>query len=310
MPPIGRSQRPCAPIRERPVVPSATPSTSAHRCSTLGVATAALNSTLTIMKQDEGRHRHRPDAPAPTSHTDRRPTSRPLQQQSLMSMYLNSASFKRRQPARTVQPPATPTSSPRSPAAPTAPQASAPVSVATANTDPDLRHRGLGGILFGHRIDRRARSVAPRSRGLDVEFNGFGFGERGYRPARPSPATSLLGFKPDGNERPPRPISRHLSTGNIELRPSPMPDQSRRRHPRFDPVFHDGQRTRRSFVSVRCRMRSDQSGVGSLVDADMNVASTRLQALQTQQQLGIQSLSIAKPEQPAHPQAVPVSVTT
>ena len=35
------------------------------------------------------------------------------------------------------------------------------------------------------------------------------------------------------------------------------------------------------------------SGVGSLVDADMNVASTRLQALQTQQQLGVQSLSIA-----------------
>ena len=35
------------------------------------------------------------------------------------------------------------------------------------------------------------------------------------------------------------------------------------------------------------------SGVGSLVDADMNVASTKLQALQTQQQLGIQSLSIA-----------------
>ena len=35
------------------------------------------------------------------------------------------------------------------------------------------------------------------------------------------------------------------------------------------------------------------SGVGSLEDADMNVASTRLQALQTQQQLGIQSLSIA-----------------
>ncbi|MCW6511381.1 flagellin N-terminal helical domain-containing protein [Lichenifustis flavocetrariae] len=35
------------------------------------------------------------------------------------------------------------------------------------------------------------------------------------------------------------------------------------------------------------------SGVGSLVDADMNLASTKLQALQTQQQLGIQSLSIA-----------------
>ncbi|MEK4033505.1 flagellin [Methylocystis sp. IM3] len=35
------------------------------------------------------------------------------------------------------------------------------------------------------------------------------------------------------------------------------------------------------------------SGVSSLVDADMNETSTRLQALQTQQQLGIQSLSIA-----------------
>lgn len=34
-------------------------------------------------------------------------------------------------------------------------------------------------------------------------------------------------------------------------------------------------------------------GIGRLVDADMNEASTRLKALQTQQQLGIQSLSIA-----------------
>jgi flagellin len=35
------------------------------------------------------------------------------------------------------------------------------------------------------------------------------------------------------------------------------------------------------------------NGVGSLVDADMNEASTRLSALQVQQQLGIQALSIA-----------------
>jgi flagellin len=35
------------------------------------------------------------------------------------------------------------------------------------------------------------------------------------------------------------------------------------------------------------------TGVGSLVDADMNQASTKLQALQTQQQLGVQSLGIA-----------------
>ncbi|WP_417806553.1 flagellin [Thioclava sp.] len=35
------------------------------------------------------------------------------------------------------------------------------------------------------------------------------------------------------------------------------------------------------------------NGIGSLVDADMEEASARLQALQTQQQLGIQALSIA-----------------
>jgi flagellin len=35
------------------------------------------------------------------------------------------------------------------------------------------------------------------------------------------------------------------------------------------------------------------TGISALVDADMNEASTRLQALQTQQQLGVQSLSIA-----------------
>ena len=38
---------------------------------------------------------------------------------------------------------------------------------------------------------------------------------------------------------------------------------------------------------------SMKAGIGSLVDADMEEASARLQALQTQQQLGIQALSIA-----------------
>ncbi|PWV94429.1 flagellin [Hoeflea marina] len=40
-------------------------------------------------------------------------------------------------------------------------------------------------------------------------------------------------------------------------------------------------------------MDSVDKGIGRLVDADMNDESTRLKALQTQQQLGIQSLSIA-----------------
>jgi flagellin len=38
---------------------------------------------------------------------------------------------------------------------------------------------------------------------------------------------------------------------------------------------------------------SIDKGVGRLVDADMNEESTRLKALQTQQQLAVQSLSIA-----------------
>jgi flagellin-like hook-associated protein FlgL len=40
-------------------------------------------------------------------------------------------------------------------------------------------------------------------------------------------------------------------------------------------------------------MDTIDKGVGRLVDADMNEESTKLKALQTQQQLGIQALSIA-----------------
>jgi flagellin len=55
-------------------------------------------------------------------------------------------------------------------------------------------------------------------------------------------------------------------------------------------------------VKTRIVMQSDfvsnlmdavTKGIGQLVDADMNTESTRLQALQVQQQLGVQSLSIA-----------------
>ena len=38
---------------------------------------------------------------------------------------------------------------------------------------------------------------------------------------------------------------------------------------------------------------SFKSGIGALVDADLEEVSARLQALQVQQQLGIQALSIA-----------------
>lgn len=55
-------------------------------------------------------------------------------------------------------------------------------------------------------------------------------------------------------------------------------------------------------ISMRIELQEDfanrlsdaiDSGIGRLVDADMNEESTRLKALQTQQQLGIQALSIA-----------------
>jgi flagellin len=40
-------------------------------------------------------------------------------------------------------------------------------------------------------------------------------------------------------------------------------------------------------------MEMTDKGVGRLVDADMSETSTRLKALQTQEQLAVQSLSIA-----------------
>ena len=44
---------------------------------------------------------------------------------------------------------------------------------------------------------------------------------------------------------------------------------------------------------VKSLMDAIDRGVGQLVDADMNEESTKLQALQVKQQLGIQALSIA-----------------
>ena len=52
-------------------------------------------------------------------------------------------------------------------------------------------------------------------------------------------------------------------------------------------------------------MDSIDRGVGQLVDADMNQELTRLQALQVQQQLGIQALSIANSNSQIDPVALP-----
>jgi flagellin len=53
------------------------------------------------------------------------------------------------------------------------------------------------------------------------------------------------------------------------------------------------QRTNLQKEFVNSLMDAIDRGIGTLVDADMNEESTKLQALQVQQQLGIQALSIA-----------------
>ena len=78
--------------------------------------------------------------------------------------------------------------------------------------------------------------------------------------------------------------SRHVDRGRSRVAGG---DQLLRHHRRH-PGQNDGGRALNSALTTNYAL-----GISSLVDADMNVASTRLQALQTQQQLGIQSLSIA-----------------
>jgi flagellin len=59
-------------------------------------------------------------------------------------------------------------------------------------------------------------------------------------------------------------------------------------------AFGSGQKRveiQNEFVSKL--MDSLTTGIGGLIDADMESASARLQALQVQQQLGLQALSIA-----------------
>ena len=53
------------------------------------------------------------------------------------------------------------------------------------------------------------------------------------------------------------------------------------------------QRTNMQREFVSSLMDAINRGIGALVDADMNEESTRLQALQVQQQMGVQALSIA-----------------
>ena len=57
---------------------------------------------------------------------------------------------------------------------------------------------------------------------------------------------------------------------------------------------------------VDALMDAVDRGISTLVDADMTEESTKLQALQVQQQLGTQSLSHRQPAEPVDPLAVPL----
>ncbi len=63
-------------------------------------------------------------------------------------------------------------------------------------------------------------------------------------------------------------------------------------------------RTSKTFLSSLAD--NIDAGVGSMVDANMEEEAARLQALQVQQQLATQSLSIANQATAEHPEPVPL----
>jgi flagellin-like hook-associated protein FlgL len=71
------------------------------------------------------------------------------------------------------------------------------------------------------------------------------------------------------------------------------PAGGHRSPPRPPSVPRRSASTRQNDVPQGKQMDALKNGIGAMVDADMEEASARLQALQVQQQLGIQALSIA-----------------
>jgi flagellin len=237
--------------------------------STLGVATAALNSTLTIMNKMKA-----DIVTAQTPGTDKTQIETDIQalQQSLMSITA-SASFNG---VNLLNGTASNTNIVASFSRGTNGSTSVgTIAIATANTT--LTATSATGILSAAigtiTVNGTSAALSSNSTGA----SGTNTDSTTYA------ANSLLGFA----------LTSSTTTSDLAVLSSAI-DTAITNITKAGAIL-GGAQTNVDNQSTFVSALSDAitSGVGSLVDADMNVASTRLQALQTQQQLGIQSLSIA-----------------
>ena len=238
--------------------------------STLGVATAALNNSLTIMNKMKN-----DIVTAQTPGTDKTQIQTDIQalQQSLLSI-TSAASFNG---VNLLNGTASNTNIVASFSRGTNGATSVgTISVATANTTLTSATAGSG-VLSAGMTGATVGGTYTSSMTNSTGSGGSGTDGTSYT------GTSVLGFK----------LTAASTTGelgiiasNIDLAISSLTKAG---------AMLGSTQTNINNQSTFVSALSDAitSGVGSLVDADMNVASTKLQALQTQQQLGIQSLSIA-----------------
>ena len=238
--------------------------------STLGVATAALNNSLTIMNKMKN-----DIVTAQTPGTDKTQIQTDIQalQQSLLSI-TSAASFNG---VNLLNGTASNTNIVASFSRGTNGATSVgTISVATANTTLTSATAGSG-VLSAGMTGATVGGTYTSSMTNSTGSGGSGTDGTSYT------GTSVLGFK----------LTAASTTGelgiiasNIDLAISSLTKAGATLGSTQTNINNQS-----TFVSALSDAIT--SGVGSLVDADMNVASTRLQALQTQQQLGIQSLSIA-----------------
>ena len=237
--------------------------------STLGVATAALNSTLTIMNKMKD-----DIVTAQTPGTDKTQIQTDIAalQQSLLSI-TSSASFNG---VNLLNGTASNTKIVASFSRGTSGTTSVgTISVSTANTTLTSATAASGILSAAMTAIASAGGTATYTAGA----GSAGSGTDGTQFV----ANSLLGFKLSATT-----TTNDLTalSGNIDLAITALT--------KAGAVLGSTQTNINNQAQfVQSLSDAITSGVGSLVDADMNVASTRLQALQTQQQLGIQSLSIA-----------------
>ena len=239
--------------------------------STLGVATAALNNSLTIMNKMKN-----DIVTAQTPGTDKTQIQTDIQalQQSLLSI-TSAASFNG---VNLLNGTASNTNIVASFSRGTNGATSVgTISVATANTTLTSATAGSGVLSAGMTGATVGGTYVTTLTSNSTGSGGSGTDGTSYT------GTSVLGFK----------LTASSSTADLAIIASNI-DLSISSLTKAGATLGSTQtniNNQSTFVSALSDAIT--SGVGSLVDADMNVASTKLQALQTQQQLGIQSLSIA-----------------